>query len=122
MTFDPGVCKEMGEDPVEILRYIGSRDQINHAHYRNVTTQIPYDKYEEVFFDVGEVNMFAVMQEFIKVGYKRYIYPEHARFFTRDSEFPGYKAGGGYPGGGGTTGEVFNIAYARAMMQAALSV
>jgi len=70
MTYDPGVCKEMGLDPVEVLRYIGSRDQINHAHYRNVTTQIPYDKYEEVFFDVGEVNMFAVMKEFFNVGYK----------------------------------------------------
>lgn len=122
MTYDPGVCKEMGEDPVEILRYIGSRNQINHAHYRNVTTQIPYDKYEEVFFDIGEVNMFAVMKEFFNVGYKGYIYPEHGRFFTRDAEFPGYKAGSGYPGGGGTTGEVFNVAYARAMMQAAMSI
>lgn len=122
MTYDPGVCKEMGQDPVEVLNYIGSRDQINHAHYRNVTTQEPYNKYEEVFFDTGEVNMFAVMQEFFKVGYKRWIYPEHPRFFTRDTEFPGYVAGRGYPGGGGNTGEVFNIAYARAMMQAVQSL
>lgn len=122
MTFDPGVCKEMGEDPVEVLRYMGSRDQINHSHYRNVTTQEPYNKYEEVFFDEGEVNMFAVMQEYIKVGYKRYIYPEHARFFTIDAGLPGYVAGRGYPGGGGNTGQVFNVAYARAMMQAAMSV
>ena len=46
---------------VEVLRYIGSRVQINHSLYRNVTTQEPYNKYEEVFSDVGEVNMFAVM-------------------------------------------------------------
>jgi mannonate dehydratase len=122
MTFDPGVCKEMGEDPVEVLRYMGSRDQINHSHYRNVTTQEPYNKYEEVFFDVGEVNMFAVMQEYFKVGYKRYIYPEHPRFFTIDADYPGYVAGRGYPGGGGNTGQVFNVAYARAMMQAVLSM
>jgi mannonate dehydratase len=121
MTYDPGVCREMGLDPVEVLRYMGSRDQINHAHYRNVTTQIPHDKYEEVFFDVGEVNMFAVMKEFFNVGYKRWIYPEHGRFFTRDADYPGYVAGRGYPGGGGTTGEVFNVAYARAMMQAVMS-
>lgn len=123
MTYDPGVCKEMGLDPVEVLRYMGSRDQINHAHYRNVTTQIPHDKYEEVFFDVGEVNMFAVMQEFFNVGYTRGIYPEHPRFFTRDSEFPGFKPGG-YPGGGAniSTGQVFNVAYARAMMQAVQSL
>lgn len=122
MTYDPGVCREMGLDPVEVLNYIGSRDQINHAHYRNVTTQEPYNKYEEVFFDVGEVNMFAVMREFFNVGYTRGIYPEHPRFFTRDEEFPGYVAGRGYPGGGGSTGEVFNVAYARAMMQAVQSL
>jgi len=122
MTYDPGVCKEMGLDPVEVLRYIGSRDQINHAHYRNVITSEPYNKYEEVFFDVGEVNMFEVMREFFKVGYRRGIYPEHPRFFTRDAEFPGYVAGRGYPGGGGDTGQVYNVAYARAMMQAVQSL
>jgi mannonate dehydratase len=122
MTYDPGVCREMGLDPVEVLHYMGTRDQINHAHYRNVTTQEPHNKYEEVFFDAGEINMFAVMQEFFRVGYKRGIYPEHARFFTRDTEFPGYVAGRGYPGGGGSTGEVFNVAYARAMMQAVQSL
>jgi mannonate dehydratase len=122
MTFDPGVCKEMGLDPVEVLHYMGSRDQINHAHYRNVTTQIPHDKYEEVFFDAGEVNMFAVMKEFFNVGYTRAIYPEHPRFFTRDTEFPGYVAGRGYPGGGGETGWVYNVAYTRAMMQAVQSL
>jgi mannonate dehydratase len=122
MTFDPGVCREMGLDPVEVLNYIGSRDQINHAHYRNVITLEPYNKYEEVFFDVGEVNMFAVMREFFKIGYTRGIYPEHPRFFTRDTEFPGYVAGRGYPGGGGDTGQIFNVAYARAMMQAVQSL
>jgi mannonate dehydratase len=121
MTFDPGVCREMGEDPVAVLRYMGSRDQINHAHYRNVTSHEPYNVYEEVFFDSGDINMFAVMQEFFNVGYTRGIYPEHQRFFTRDEQFPGYVAGRGYPGGGGTTGLVFNVAYARAMMQAVMS-
>lgn len=122
MTYDPGVCKEMGLDPVEVLRYMGSRDQINHAHYRNVITQIPHDKYEEVFFDIGEINMFEVMKEFFNVGYKKGIFPEHQRFFTRDAEFPGYVGGRGYPGGGGSTGLAYNVAYARAMMQAAQSV
>jgi mannonate dehydratase len=122
MTYDCGVCREMGLDPIEVLRYIGSRDQINHAHYRNVTMQEPYNKYEEVFFDTGEVNMFEVMQEFFRVGYKRGIYPEHPRFFTCDAEFPGYVPGRGYPGGGGNTGQVYNVAYARAMMQAVQSL
>ena len=122
MTFDPGVCCEMGEDPIEVMRYMGSRDQMNHSHYRNCTVQEPYNKYEESFFDVGKNNMFAIMQEYFKIGYTRTIYPEHPRFFTIDAEYPGYVAGRGYPGGGGNTGQVFNVAYARAMMQAAMSV
>ena len=121
MTYDCGVSREMGEDPLEVLRYLGSRDRINHMHFRNVTVQEPYVKYEEVFFDVGQVNMFAVMQELIKVGYKLGIYPEHPRGLDYDKEHPG-GIGGGYPGGGGYTGQAFNVAYTRAMMQAAQSI
>ena len=36
ITFDCGVTREMGEDPVEVCRYFGSRDRINHVHFRNV--------------------------------------------------------------------------------------
>jgi mannonate dehydratase len=114
----------MGLDPLEVMRYIGSRDQINHAHYRNCITLEPYNKYEEVFYDVGQVNMFAVMKEFFNIGYSRGINPEHPRFFTRDAEFPDYKPGG-YPGGGAdtmATGWAYNMAYARAMMQAVQSL
>ena len=74
ITFDCGVTREMGEDPVEVCKYFASRDRINHVHYRNVISEIPYDKYTEVFIDEGQVNMFAVMQELIKHGYKRGIY------------------------------------------------
>ena len=122
ITYDPGVSKEMGEDPVEVMRYMGSRKQLIHSHYRNVITIEPYNKYEEVFYDTGQVNMFAVMKEYFNQGYTGGIFPEHQRFFTRDAEFPGYKPSG-YPGGGSSkTGLVYNVAYTRAMMQAAMSV
>jgi mannonate dehydratase len=120
MTYDCGVSREMGEDPVEVLRYLGSRDRINHMHYRNVTVQQPYVKYEEVFFDEGQVNMFAVMQEVFRQGYKLGIYPEHPRALDYDMEHPGGIANG-YPGGGGYTGQAYNVAYTKAMMQAAAS-
>ena len=114
MTFDPGVSYEMGLDPIEVMRMMGN--QMNHAHYRNVITHEPYHKYEEVFFDVGQVNMFAVMQEHFKMGYNLYIFPEHPRFFSRDGE-PGKPQRTG-----GTTGQIYNVAYARAMMQAVMSI
>ncbi|MGC1460790.1 MAG: mannonate dehydratase [Terracidiphilus sp.] len=119
ITFDCGVTREMGEDPVAICRYFGSRDRINHMHYRNPHVMKPYLKYDEGFIDEGDVNMFAVMRELLKVNYTREIYPEHPRALDYDRVRGPIK---GYPGGGGYTGDVFDIAYARAMLQAALDV
>ena len=117
ITFDCGVTREMGEDPVEVCRYFGSRDRINHMHYRNPHVMKPYVNYDEGFIDEGDVNMFAVMRELIRVKYTREIYPEHPRALDYD------RARGpihGYPGGGSYAGDVYDIAYAKAMLQAAL--
>jgi mannonate dehydratase len=117
ITFDCGVTKEMGEDPVEVCRYFGGRDRINHMHYRNPHVTKPYVNYDEGFIDEGDVNMFAVMRELIRVKYARELYPEHPRALDYD------RARGpihGYPGGGGYAGDVYDIAYAKAMLQAAL--
>ena len=119
ITFDCGVTKEMGQDPVEVCRYFGSRDRINHVHFRNVKVQKPYERYSEVFIDEGENNMFAVMRELVKVKYPRLIYPEHPRGLDYDRQRPNFRSQ--YPGGGGYAAYAFNVGYARAMMQAALS-
>jgi mannonate dehydratase len=119
ITFDCGVTREMGQDPVEVCKYFGSRDRINHVHYRNVKVRKPYEEYTEVFIDEGENNMFAIMQELLKVNYHRLIYPEHERALDVDRERGIHNQ---YPGGGGYTGMVYDIAYARAMLQAAMSV
>src|SRR5581483_5140256 len=71
ITFDCGVTREMGEDPVEVCRYFGSRDRINHVHFRNVRVRKPYEKYTEVFLDEGQVDMFAVMKELVRQKYPR---------------------------------------------------
>jgi mannonate dehydratase len=117
ITFDCGVTREMGHDPVEVCRYFGSRDRINHMHYRNVRVQQPYNKYTEVFIDEGENNMLAVMRELVRVKYTRMIYPEHERALDYDRIVGIHNQ---YPGGGGYTGMVYDVAYARAMLQASL--
>ena len=71
ITFDCGVTRELGEDPVEVCRYFGSRDRINHVHFRNVRVQKPREKYTEVFLDEGQVDMFAVMKELVRQKYPR---------------------------------------------------
>jgi len=119
ITFDCGVTREMGHDPVEVCRYFGSKDVINHMHYRNVRVQLPNEKYTEVFIDEGMIDMFAVMKELVLQKYPRIIYPEHPRLLDYDHERPGFSAY--YPGGGGYTGLAYNVGYARAMLQAALA-
>ncbi len=118
MTFDCGVTREMGEDPVRVCRYLGGRDVINHVHFRNVVVRKPYIDYTEVFLDEGVVNMFAVLKELVRQKYPRGLYPEHPRAIDLDRE-RGLR--NQYPGGGGIAGEIYNVAYAKAMLQAALS-
>ena len=117
ITFDCGVTCEIGEDPVAVCRYFGSRDRINHMHYRNPRVITPSLKYVEGFIDEGDVNMLAVMRELVRLKYSRELNPEHPRAIDYD------RARGpihGYPGGGGYGGDVYDVAYAKAMLQAAL--
>jgi mannonate dehydratase len=118
ITFDSGVTRETGNDPVEVCRYFASRDRINHVHFRNVVVREPNQKYSEVFIDAGQINMFAVMKELVKNKYKNLVHPEHPRALDYDTQQPGFVAQ--YPGGGGYAGWAFNVAYTRALLQAAL--
>jgi mannonate dehydratase len=111
ITFDCGVTRELGHDPVEVCRYFSKRDCINHVHFRNVIMRKPREKYTEVFPDEGEVDMFGVMKELVRQKYSRLIYPEHPRGLDYDRERQGSDAYAAW---------VFNVAYARAMLQAAL--
>jgi mannonate dehydratase len=117
ITFDCGVTREMGRNPVEVCAYFASRDRINHVHFRNVKVKKPYQRYSEVSIDEGENNMFLVMKELVRHKYTREIYPEHPRALDYDRD-RGHI--GGYPGGGGYASFAFQVGYTRAMLQAAL--
>ena len=67
MTFDCGVTREMGEDPVAVCRYLGERDCINHVHFRNVVVRTPYVDYTEVFLDDGQVDLFGEVNDGLSV-------------------------------------------------------
>lgn len=120
ITFDCGVTREIGQDPVEVCRYFGKRDCINHVHYRNVQVTKPNENYAEVFIDEGMNDMFAVMKELVRLKYPRLIYPEHPRGLDVDKERPNFKPG--YPGGGGYAGFAYNVGYTKAMLQASLRI
>lgn len=118
MTYDCGVIRETGADPVGVCRLLGERDCINHVHFRNVVVRRPFVDYTEVFLDEGQVDLFAVMKELVRQKYSRGLYPEHPRALDIDRE-RGIR--NQYPGGGGLVGEIYNVAYTKAMLQAALS-
>jgi hypothetical protein len=88
ITFDCGVTRELGEDPVAVCRWFGERDRINHVHYRNVRVRRPYVDYTEMFPDEGQVDMFAVMKELVRQKYPRYVYPEHPRALDATARRP----------------------------------
>ena len=111
ITFDCGVTREMGGDPVEVCRYFGSRDRINHVHFRNVKVQKPYERYTEVFIDEGQNNMFSVMRELVRLKYPRLVYPEHPRGIDYDRAQANFRPQ--YPGGGGYAAYAFNVGYTR---------
>jgi mannonate dehydratase len=117
ITFDCGVTREMGEDPVEVCRHVGGKDVINHVHYRNVRVEKPYEKYVEVFIDEGMNDMYAIMKELVRQNYPRLVYPEHPRAIDYDRERTGFNPY--YPGGGGYAAYAYNVGYTKAMLQAA---
>jgi mannonate dehydratase len=123
ITFDCGVTREMGENPVDVCRYFLEKDCINHVHYRNVRVRKPYENYTEVFIDEGQVDMAGVMRKLVKGKYPRLIYPEHPRALDvdkDDSQLTSSAFKSTYPDGGSYAGYAFNVGYARAMMQAAM--
>jgi mannonate dehydratase len=60
------------------------------------------------------------MRELVRQKYPRAIYPEHPRALDVDRERGSRTSQ--YPGGGGFTAETYNVGYARAMLQAALTL
>jgi mannonate dehydratase len=103
--------RELGENPVEVANWFGSRDRIGHVHYRNVRLRVPRQDYTEVTPDNGDNNMLAVMKALVAVKYKYMIFPEHAAgwMWTAISR-PTMPPPGAY-----------HVAYARAMLQVALA-
>lgn len=58
-------------------------------------------------------------KELVRQKYPRAIYPEHPRALDVDRESGSIR--NQYPGGGGFAGEIYNVGYTRAMLQAALA-
>ncbi len=97
ITLDTGVTTEMGQDPVEVIRWFGRRKQINHVHFRNVVREVPRLKYTEMFIDTGQADMPAALRALKEVGYDKLLYPDHVpRFPAEDGRYIGWSYAIGY--------------------------
>jgi mannonate dehydratase len=112
LTWDCGVTRELGEDPVVVGNWFASRNRIGQVHFRNVVMRKPREDYTEVFPDEGDNDMMAVMQLLVDNNYKRLIMPEHPRGLDVDKVL-----GRNY---GQYVGWTYDVAYAKAMLQVAL--
>jgi mannonate dehydratase len=112
MTWDCGVTRELGEDPIVVGNWLASRNRIGQVHFRNVVMRKPREDYTEVFPDNGANDMYAVMKLLVKNNYKRLIFPEHPRGLAVDKLLP--KAYGAY------AAWAYNVGHCKAMLQIAL--
>ncbi|MCP5411482.1 MAG: mannonate dehydratase [Alphaproteobacteria bacterium] len=112
MTWDCGVTRELGEDPVTVGNWLASRNRIGQVHFRNVVMRKPREDYTEVFPDTGDNDMYEVMKLLVRNNYKRLIFPEHPRGLDIDKLLP--------KGTNPTASWAYNVAYCRAMLQIAL--
>jgi mannonate dehydratase len=112
MTWDCGVTRELGEDPIVVGNWLASRNRIGQVHFRNVVTRKPREDYTEVSPDDGENDMYEVMKLLVRNNYKRLIFPEHPRGLAIDKLLP--------KGTNPTASWAYNIGHCRAMLQIAL--
>ena len=103
MLFCQGCVAEMGVDVPEAIRRIGSQGKIAYVHFRNIRGTPR--KFQEVFLDEGDVDMFRAMQTYREIGFEGPFMMDHTPRF---------------PTAGATAlaGRAFAVGYIRALLQA----
>ena len=106
LLFCIGTLQESGADVLEAIRYFGARDRIVVVHFRNVRGIIP--RYDEVFLDNGDLDMWKVMRAFKEVGYEGTFVPDHTPRIIGDTPW-------------GHIGRAWAVGYIKALIAAATS-
>ena len=79
LTFCQGTISEMlrnpGEEIFDVIRWFGQRRKIMFVHFRNIRGGL--GKFEEVYHDEGDVNMFKAAQTYKEVGFDGMLMPDH---------------------------------------------
>ena len=103
MLFCQGCVAEMGENVCDAIRDIGGREKIVYVHFRNIRGGPR--KFQEVFVDEGDQDMYEAMQTYKEVGFEGPFMMDHTPGFPNtDSTF--------------WAGRAFAVGYMRALIQA----
>jgi mannonate dehydratase len=77
LNFCQGCVSEMaGVDVVEAIRRFGAQGKILFAHFRDTRGTVP--RFDEVFMDEGDTDMFAAMLASRDVGVDVYLRADHS--------------------------------------------
>lgn len=87
IVLDTGVIGQLGGNAIELIRYFGKKDCINHVHFRNARAEgTPASvAYYETFIDEGATDMAAAMRALKECGYRFGIVPDHSPSITGDA-------------------------------------
>ena len=102
MLFCQGCVREMGEDVPTAIRRIGSQNKIAAVHFRNLRGTP--NKFQEVFVDEGEVDMYQAMQTYREIGFEGPFMMDHTPSFPQENAQ--------------WAGRAFAVGYIRSMIQA----
>ena len=102
MLFCQGCVREMGEDVPTAIRRIGAQNKIAAVHFRNLRGTP--NKFQEVFVDEGEVDMYQAMQTYREVGFEGPFMMDHTPSFPQENAQ--------------WAGRAFAVGYIRSMIQA----
>ena len=70
-----GTMQESGADVLELIRHFGGQKKIFDIDFRSVRGTIP--RYDEVFLDEGDLDMWKVVQTLVEIDYEWTIEPDH---------------------------------------------
>jgi mannonate dehydratase len=76
-----------GRELYDIVRYFGERKKIFNVHFRNIRGGL--NKFQEVWPDEGDVDMYKVAQVLRDVEYPYMLMPDHAPSHPDDTHPPG---------------------------------
>ncbi|MDP2953793.1 MAG: mannonate dehydratase, partial [Chloroflexota bacterium] len=85
LLFCIGTITETGANIYEATEYFLKREKIFITHFRNVRGTIP--KYNEVFIDEGDNDMYRLMKLYVKYDHQGIIVPDHAVGMVNDTRW-----------------------------------